>query len=238
MTDLKRAAEIAAQLERSEDWRQRGRTAVAIAGTILSAIPIAGGPLSGLIDKVGAALVDPELEANFAELCNLVAMLAPEIDRLDDIEEKVSVTAAALKANQGALDRLTEMLGRLHPHAVDVFGVNTEASRQDFIDVTISDMSVLIEAHQRGFNYLRNVKTTGGGVQFNSTSGGYQKVVGSNFRGRSGSSVGMNNLTVQGPVKTLEDHPEKSGIGLGPGGSIGFGPGGVLRFGTAKRKDN
>jgi hypothetical protein len=236
MTDLTNATKIAAELEKSEGWRKRGRTATAIAAAVIAAIPIAGSPLSVLCDKVGSALVDPNIEAKFGELCNLIAALAPDIQRIDELDAKISVTAAALKVKQGAMDRLVELLNHVYPRAADVFGVKTVGARQEFVSVVVRDMDVLIEAHQLGVNYLKGFRTKGGGVQFDATGGSQQRVEDRSFSGRSGGSVGMDKLVLQGRVGTLTDHPEHPGIGFGEGGSIGFGPGGVLAFGPGKRK--
>jgi hypothetical protein len=235
MTELANAAKIAAELEKSEGWRKRGRTAIAVAAATLAVIPGAGGPLSVLCDKVGGAYFDTKIEPKFVELCKLIAALAPEIERIDELDAKISVTAAALKVNQGAMDRLIALLDQVHPRAIDVFGVKTVGARQEFVNVLVRDMDALIEAHQDGVNYLKGVRTKGGSVQFDATSGGYQKVEDSTFSGKSGASVGMDKLNLKGRVGTLTDHPEHSGIGFGEGGSIGFGPGGVLGFGPGKR---
>ena len=236
MTDLSRAAAIAAELEATQAWRAKGRTAVAIASALLSTLPIAGGPLQVVCEKIGGQLLDPKLEGKFVELCRLIDLLAPEIERIEDFDARISTVAAALKANEGALKQLQALLGALQPGVRDVFGVNTVASTQEFINISIKDMDVLVEAHRAGVNYLQNVKTSGGRVQFNSTDGGHQSVRDSKFVGRSGGSVHMDKLVLSGVVGTEDGGPEHPGIGLGPGGSIGFGPGGGLGFGPAKRK--
>ena len=112
------------------------------------------------------------------------------------------------------MDRLIELLEEASGHAADVFGVKTIGAKQDFSNIVIKGMEVLVEAHQNGVNYLKGVRTKGGNVQFTATSGGYQRVDDSAFSGKSGASVGMDKLVLKGRVGTLTDHPEQAGIGL------------------------
>lgn len=236
MTNLKRATDIAEELTKSQSWRARGQVAIAMASALLAILPVVGGPVQVLCEKLGGALVDPKLEAKFIEVCGLVALLEPDLAHISELQAQISGVAAVLAANQSLLDRVSGVLGQLHEEAASEFGVKSVGSRQDFINVTIKQMNVLIEAHQFGVNYLKSVRIKGGNVRFDSTSGGYQRVEDSTFTGRGGSSVGMHNLRIQGAVSTIGDHPEHPGIGLGPGGSIGFGSGGQIGFGPARRK--
>lgn len=232
---LGRAKQIATELRSTEAWRTRGNLAVSLAGALLSAIPGAGGPLQVLCEKVGGRIFDAKLETKFTDLCDVVAALEPELKCLDDLDAQISGVVAALEANLSLHQRVAELLRLLHPAAVDVFGVKTVGGLQEFVKVTVRDMNVLVQAHQYGINLLKKFRTQGGNVQFDSSTGGYQRIEESTFEGSKGGQVGMDKLTLSGRVAPITHQPDQPGIGLGEGGSIAFGPGGQLSFGPGKK---
>jgi hypothetical protein len=229
MVDLNKAREIAEQFQKDARWRKRGKIAIDIASALLSAIPIAGGPLSVAVDRIGEVFFDPPIEASLQTLAGLVAGVAPEIDKIQDIDARISAIAAVIEQHQVFIWRLQHLAERLQP-ALRTFHVSTVGSVQEFVDVTIRNMHVLVEAHQMGRNYLAGVRTQGGDVTFNSSGGGHQRIQGSTFDGDSG-GVGMDRLKVEGQIRAKEAVVE-----FGPGGTISFEGGGTLSFRARKPK--
>lgn len=223
MSAFNRAAEIAAELEKHAKWRAHGRTVTTIATAILAAIPGAGAA-SVLVDRLGDQLLSAGLESKTQELAHLVSLLEPAIDEIPELDRRMEMLAATVKANAVAMNRLKQLVQALEPTARHAnFTINTDGGTQTFVNVTIRDFLVSATAHNGGQNILQNVRTVGPGVEFNSSNGGSQHVVDSTFEGRTG-SVGMNQIGIQGPVATKE-----SGIALGDGGRIVFGGRAVMQ---------
>jgi hypothetical protein len=235
VASLKAAAEIATELEGSKAWRDAGRIATAIGATMMAAVPGFGGPAAVAVDKLGTRFFESDLEPKFVKLCRLVAELEPEIEKINDLEEQLSAVAAVVSANASLAKQVAELLEGIQPQSQAVFGVSTDAGSQTFVNVSIENMMVLAQAHAGGVNRFHRIQTSGGDVHFNSTTGGKQEISDSVFRGGQGGAVGMDRLTVSGPIKTI-DSPTGAGVAFGIGGQIAFGPGGKLVFGGAPKK--
>lgn len=217
MSKSSRAAEIAAELEKNAKWRAHGRTATTIATAILAAIPGAGA-VSVLVNRLGDELLSAGLEHKTQSLAHLVSLLEPAIDQIPELDRRMGMLAATVKANATAMDRLKQLVQALEPPASQAnFVINTDGGVQTFVDVTIRDFLVSATARNGGLNVLQNLHTVGPGVEFNSSGGGRQHVINSTFEGRTG-SVGMNETVIQGPVAAKE-----SGIEFGEGGRVSFG---------------
>lgn len=228
--ELRRAADIAGELEKSEAWKAKGWPVVATASLLLSALPAVGGPLSYLVDKVGTHLLEPNLSDKLIEIANLVAALEPDIMRVSSREERFEDLAATVTTNASLLARLESLLALLNSGIQEpTLRISTTAATQLFSEIAIDRMKVVAEAHMGGLNYFKGVHTRGNGVHFIATGGARQVVERSTFSGPTG-SIGMNNLSLQGNVRT-----SGNGVSLGPGAVISFGPNGSLTFGGPKK---
>ena len=232
MSLKEKARQIDEQIKNDPKWKDAGKIVTDLGAVIFSLIP----PVGVAIDKVGDRLLEPDLNRKIKQLAELITAFAPEIDKLDNIEARLGAIFILLEKNQSLLERLNSICIEFNQSVPREFYVYTDNSLQEFIRVTVQDMNVRIEAHNQGSNILYRFKTSGGDVQFYSTSGGQQRVYDSEFRGKSGGVVGMNNLGISGPIKTF-DNEKGTGVAFGPGGKIMFGPGGKLGFGKDRKRN-
>lgn len=225
-----KSMQIVEQIKNDPKWKAKGKIVTDLGAIIFSLIP----PVGVAIDKIGDRLFEPDLNKKIQQLAELIQLLAPEIEKLDDIEAQLGAIFILLEKNQSLLDKLNSICLTLNASLPQNFHVYTDASLQEFIRVTVGNMNVKIEAHNQGANVLYRFKTSGGDVQFYSTTGGQQRIYDSEFEGKSGGKVGMNNLGIKGPIRTF-DNEKGTGVGFGPGGKISFGRDGKLSF-SGKRQ--
>lgn len=232
MPNLSSARNIAKELEGSAAKRQNQKFGLAVMSTLLNFIPVAGGAFGRMVDEVGTRFVDPDLEAKFVEICKLLADLEPQLAKIDNLDAGLQAVTQTIQRNEAVLKRVEAFADSAFPSAKK-FNATNIASRQEFVDVTITNMKAVFSTTAGGTTVLDGVQTKGEDVDFLSKDGGSQLVRGSQFSGQGGSVV-LDNLQVQGVVGTRTK--EGSAIGFGPGGSIGFGPGGMIGFGPPDKK--
>ncbi|MDO8527760.1 MAG: hypothetical protein Q7T03_08750 [Deltaproteobacteria bacterium] len=229
-----RAAAIADELENQPAWKKTGKFATDLAAIILAGIPVAGSA-SVVVDKIGNKLFEPAIQKNLVQLAKIVEGLAPDIEKIQTLEDQVGAMLVFLQENKSVLQRLDEIYNKLGIEEKKTFGVLTDNSLQEFVEVTVKDMNVRMEARNRGENILYRFRSSGGDVEFVSTAESQQRVYQSTFTGQHGGTVGMDGLGVAGPVQTF-DHKNGTGVGFGSGGTLTFEQGSVITFGKKSDK--
>ncbi|MFH0857686.1 MAG: hypothetical protein V1848_02985, partial [Candidatus Magasanikbacteria bacterium] len=219
-------------------WKEFSQIAKNLIAILIAGIPCPGaGSVAELIDKVGDHFLEPDLKDAVEKLAGLIIVLAPEVEKLPKLEEKVGALFIVLEQNQALLYKLDAICENFNKTALQHFHVYTDNSLQELVESTVKNMKVRIEAHNNGVNLLYRFKTEGGDVQFNSTGGSHQRVDQSVFEGKEGGFVSMDNLNASGPIRTSSDGKD-SEIAFGTGSALESQKVGFLGFGRKKNDED
>jgi hypothetical protein len=195
---VRRAREIAAELQKSEAWRARGEVLLTVASAILAAIP-GMGPAAAAADKIGSKLLDGDLEHRFQELCAVVAVLEPGFDRIESLEERVA-ELGRLVTTHAALATHTAALAAALTDRVDEVRVTTaNGSTQSFADILINNMRLVAEARGNSANTFDNTHIVGP-AHFYADNQSHQDVSRSTFSAPIGGQIEVDGARLRGGI--------------------------------------
>jgi hypothetical protein len=232
--DLEPIRTIQSELAQTGLGREIGATALTVLSMGLSAIPIVGGPLSYLSDRVRSDISDPDLASHIKLIANVIESLAPDIAKIDSLELKVaslehlaSSNTAVAAAMKDMIDKLAQA-GGLNPIFIESNGGTTH-----FTDNIIRNMHLHSVAREGGRTVVDRVDATGS-AKFQTLAGSTQHINKSIFSGGTSSvrsTTSINNAIIH-PGATVETSPPGQNVGTkityeGDGAAMTIGPNGI-----------
>ena len=231
MSQVDHEAEVRAIVHEMRTWpawkRWGSRACTAIAAGLASVPTLPLGGLSILVDKFGTNFLEPDLEKKVAKLAlALQATMAERKANEDDVVEVLRF----LEQNQIFEKMVSDIVKSAAPDELKAWRANADNAVQEFIRVTVRQMNVRFEAHNKGRQHLENFRSSGGNVDFNSSSGAHQSVKDSTFEG-GGNSIRFDGVRLHGGISAQPVGPGLAPDGpLGPGQRVTFKPGSKLVF--------
>ncbi len=213
-----RAAQIAAELRKSEPLRLRGNVFLMTATAILAAIPGLG-PAAVVADKLGSKLLDGDLEQKLQELCDVVAVLEPNLERIHELDDQVAVLSGLLARNPTLTGLATGIARTLVEQMPEFRVATTNGSSQTFTDVMIRGMRLISEARSESRNTYQGTHVSGDAL-FMADGRSHQDVSGSTFSAPGGGSIRLDGTRLRGGVH-VKPSPPREGQSLKSGDEIG-----------------
>jgi hypothetical protein len=171
------------ELQSSAGARGVGRVALTLTAMVLSAFPGVG-PVGVLVEKFGSHVADPDIEKHVVALEEALLAIAPELSRIDDLEERVDLLASLLARNEEANRQLRGFVSEAGAALLERFELKNIGGVNRLYDVVIENMKLDSIAAEGGRTTLDRVDHQGP-ASFETDRHSAQSISRSRFKGRS-----------------------------------------------------
>ncbi|KQY31820.1 hypothetical protein [Rhizobium sp. Root483D2] len=196
--------------------REIGATALTILSMGLSAVPIVGGPLSYMSDRVRSEVLDPDLVSHIKVIADTIESLAPDIAKIETLEMRVALLEHFSQSNQAVAAAIKDMIEKVVTGGgLDPIFIESNGGITNFTDNVVSNMHLHSVASEGGQTLIERVSVSGS-AKFETKADSIHNIKNSIFSGGNSkfrATSYMDNAIIH-PGATVETSPFGQNTGV------------------------